>query len=77
MCDISMDLSRAMSLDSEGHAYLWFLDVQSTFDVLRQQSDTICCVQHFPSNKHIAVGYADGLVKVGEPHGVLASLSCF
>ncbi|KAJ9516532.1 hypothetical protein QJQ45_015094, partial [Haematococcus lacustris] len=62
-CSITKDCSRAVTLDNEGHAYLWFLDTQMVFDVLRQQSDQLCCLAMVPGGQGLVVGYADGLVK--------------
>ncbi|KAJ9517002.1 hypothetical protein QJQ45_027353 [Haematococcus lacustris] len=62
-CSITKDCSRAVTLDNEGHAYLWFLDTQMVFDVLRQQSDQLCCLALVPGGQGLVVGYADGLVK--------------
>ncbi|GFH15517.1 uncharacterized protein HaLaN_11757, partial [Haematococcus lacustris] len=62
-CGITKDCSRAVTLDNEGHAYLWFLDAQVVFDVLRQQSDQLCCLDMVPGTQSMVVGYSDGLVK--------------
>eukprot|EP00798_Chlamydomonas_sp_ICE-L_P006466 gene6466-3100_t len=63
-CDISVDGSRAITLDSLGHAYLWFLDAQAVFDILSVESEKLCCSCMTDDSSHMVVGYSDGSIKM-------------
>lgn len=61
--DINADGTRALTVDSEGHAFLWYLDAARMFEVLRQHSDLVCCLAPTPDGSALVVGYKDGCLR--------------
>eukprot|EP00798_Chlamydomonas_sp_ICE-L_P023441 gene23441-30728_t len=53
-CDISMDGGRAFSLDSEGSAYMWYLDTKGLFDVFSMDAANLCSFSLTPNSSHVA-----------------------
>ena len=63
-CDLSADCTRAYTLDSEGHAHIWYLDNQGVLDVMLRHTDLLTCCEMLVDGSQLVVGYADGSLRL-------------